>query len=219
MEKLLEGCFGKHYGSTKHATANCRVLKGQFIEVDLKACDDCRNHSPKIEACCDKAVLKCDSSGHNVKVIQLEEFIGNYANLKAILSGRRCDLLLVDENKIVFCDMTCSKPKYIDDFVMKDGAPKIGKRNTVRKQIGNSIKLLTDIPEIRKVIMQKKDRIALFAYREKPEPVGKDFYTPFSSNMRSFGMMEDKVLDDSMYAEMENGFLFAEVRYPDVYIW
>lgn len=219
MKELLEAFFGKHYQSTKQETADCHILKGLFTQTDSKACGDCRTHSPAVEVDCDKVVLKCNSSEQLLEVIELEKFINKYAHLKALPSGRKCDLLLVGKDKIVLCDMTCSKAKFIDPFTMKDGTPKIGKRNVAKEQICCSIKLLMEVPEIAADINQKKDKIALFAYREKPKSVNDDFYARFSGNMRLFKAIEDKAFREPMFSDVENGFLFAEVRYPDTYYW
>lgn len=142
MKELLEQYFGKHYQSPKQAIASCVIRSGRFSLADSKACGDCQKFTPEHETDCDKVVIYVDTNEHNVECIQLEQFIDNYANLKAISSGKKCDLLLVDEEKIVFCDMTCSNAKYIGPYIMKDGTKKIGKRNTVREQIENSISLL-----------------------------------------------------------------------------
>ncbi|MBQ0044829.1 MAG: hypothetical protein KBT05_07395, partial [Bacteroidales bacterium] len=70
-----------------------------------------------------------------IEAIQLEAFLDNFTHLKSIQSGKKCDLMLVSEDKVVFCDMTCSMSKYISPYKMKDGQLKIGKRNTVKQQV------------------------------------------------------------------------------------
>lgn len=219
MKDLLEAYFGKHYGSTKLVSAVSWMMKGQFSFSDSKACADCHRISPEMEGDCDKVVLRCDSYDKEVEAIELEAFIDNYANLKAIRSGKKCDLLLVDDNKVVFCDMTCSLAKYIAPFKMADGTEKIGKRNTVRRQIGNSITLLVNVPEIASVINTKSSRVALFAYREKPEKKKDAFDTSVTARMKSLDIMSSTISKTPMYSEMDNGFTFTEVRNPIIYSW
>lgn len=219
MKELLETCFGKHYQSTKQVSVNCKTLKGQIPFADPKACADCKIHTPEQEATCDKVVLYCNTSDQEIDAIELESFIDNYKHLKNIPSGKKCDLLLVGENKIVFCDLTCSLSKYIDLFVMADGTPKTGKRTMVRTQIGNAIALLMAVPEIATTIDLKTDKVAMFAYREKPDTVTNTFDKRIVETMRSFGVKTDKVLGKPMFSDMGNGFVFTEVRYPEPYVW
>lgn len=220
MKELLEQYFGKHYGSPKQALAESEIKNGVFELADMKACGDCKTHTPEIEAVCDKTVLIIDSNGKDVECIQLERFIDNYTHLKAIQSGKKCDLMLVGEDKVVLCDMTCSKAKYIDPFDRKDGSQQTGKRNTVRKQIANAILLLRDVPEIASGIDKRVRKIALFAYRVKDSAEGMDdFDGKVRSGMRFFSEPAERLISEPMYAEMEGGFVFTEIRYPNKYMW
>lgn len=219
MKGVLEDHFGKHYGSTKRAHVTCRICHGEFSFADAKACADCKIHTPGNEAVCDKVVWKCNSSETEVEVLRLEEFIDNFSRLKAIPSGRKCDLLLVSNDKIVFCEMTCCQAKFIEPFEMKDGTPKIGKRNMVRKQLENSITLLVGVPEIFDEIKSKSDKEALFAYREKRKSMDDEVDSLASERMHSFNVDISKTMGEPMYADMSNGFVLAEIRYPDTYIW
>lgn len=219
MKELLEKHFGKYYQSTKQVVADCSVKDGEFSFNDIKACNSCKTYSPEVEKGCEKVVFTCNSGKNKVETIQLEKFIDNYANLKMIPSGKKCDLLLVGERKIVFCEMTCSRPKYIVPYRMKDGTEKIGKRNTVRGQIENSITLLQSVPEISAEISVKAEKIALFAYREKPEVKKDDFDSQLTSKMKSFDAVGKAFEKEQMFSDMSNGFMFTEVKYPNVYLW
>lgn len=215
MKELLENYFGVHYGSTKSVSVESKICQGIFTFFDEKACDFCnvKDYS------CDKVVLKCDSSDKKVETIRFEDFLNHYTNLKAIPSYSKCDLLMASDGKIVFCDMTCSSAKYIDPFNMKNGAPKIGKRNTARIQMENSITLLENVPEISEYIQKKPDKVALFASREKRKPVVDEDDSSVVEKMRSFKIDIDRLSGESMYADLSYGFEFVEVRYPDTYIW
>lgn len=216
MKELLEQHFGKHYLSTKQAIAECEIKHGLFSFADAKACDDCKMHTPELEAICDKVVVNFDSKDKSVECIQLERFIDNYANLKAFPSRQKCDLMLVDENKVVLCEMTCSKSKYIDSVVTFE----TGKRNTARKQIEGAISLLMSVPELASEIAKRAQKIALFAYRTKDTIEEIDtFDNQVRSSIRSFIANTDRHVDGGMYADMDDGFKFAEIKYPDLYIW
>lgn len=220
MKELLEQYLGRHYGSPKRALAESEIKNGISSFADMKACGDCKRHTPEIEAVCDKTVLIIDSNGKDVECIQLERFIDNYTHLKAIPSGKKCDLMLVGEDKVVLCDMSCSKAKYIDPFSKKDGSSKIGKRNTVRAQIANAISLLMDVSEIASEIDKRVQKVALFAYRVKDGAEGMDAFDGRVRNgMRSFSKPAERIIPEPMYAEMGGGFVFTEIRYPNKYRW
>lgn len=219
MKELLELYFGKHYQSTKSASVICDIKKGVFSLSDPKACADCKKYTQEKESGCDKTVANINSDVCEVEVIQYEAFVDNYANLKAIPNGKKCDILLVGDSKIVFCDLTCSKAKYIEPYVMQDGTEKTGKRDTVKKQIANSISLLLKVPEIASSIDLKNKKIALFAYRTKDDTHGDDFDRGVVSKMQSFSMTTDKLVKEPMFSEISNGFLFTEIKYPESYLW
>ena len=219
MKDLLEAYFGKHYKSTKRVSAISKVDTGLLSFSDSKACTQCVKWNPQMENDCERVVLLCDSGNQMVETIELEAFIDQYANLKAISSGKKCDLLMSDDQKIVFCDMSCTQVKYIDPFKMNDGTEKIGKRNTVRIQIENSISLLNDVPELAEAISTKQSKIALFAYRVKPEKTKDAFDSGVSANMKVLGSLNRNLSKTPMYSSMSNGFLFTEIKHPDVYIW
>lgn len=113
--------------------------------------------------------------------------------------------------------MTCINPKYIDKFTRSDGSVHMGKRYEARKQIENSINLLMPIPEIGHAINNKSDKIALFAYREKPTELKDGFDREVTSGIRA--MCKENKDKEQMFSVMDNDFLFTEVSYPEVYMW
>ncbi|MGM9694229.1 MAG: hypothetical protein ACI3YC_04400 [Alloprevotella sp.] len=210
MKQLLETYLGKHFDSTKRVIAISEILKGTFLLSDSKACADCKVRTPEHEAGCDKVVLKCYSE-REVGIVNLEEFLSHFSHLKKMPSGEKCDLLLFSESKIVFCEMTCSSSRYVDDFTKKDGTEKTGKRNVARKQLSNSIETLSAVPEIAAEIAQKKEKIALFAFREKTEPRKQSIDASIVENIRRFRAVEVKVRQKSMFTEINNDPL-AELK-------
>lgn len=219
ISSLLELFFGSYYQSTKQVQVVSESKMGRFAFVDPKACFDCVARFPEQAGKCDQVVVCVDSATVAVEAIQLESIIGNFENLKAIPSGQKCDLLLVSDDKVVFCDMSCSMSKYINPFVMKDGTPKIGKRNMVRHQVGNSIALLHAVPEIAQELDCKRTKIALFAYRVKDEKPSDTFDQKVRSNMMSFGLKVDEISKEQLFSDIGYGYLFTETRYPNTYVW
>ena len=218
MKGLLEKHFASHYHSTKQVEVESRLEKGGFCCCDQKACTECGKSFPHIETDCNHVVLSCETGDKETEVLELEAFLNNFNGLKALPSGQKCDLLIEGENVVVFCDMTCSKAKYIAPFVMKDGTEKIGKRNSVKRQIENTISVLMDVPEIAAAISMKNKRIALFAYREKPEDDRDDFDKGVFKQMSSFNAIDICSFEESMYTDMNHGFLFTEVKNPNVFV-
>lgn len=217
MKTLLETYFGSYYYSTKVASASSRIYTGKFSCRDEKACVSCSIKTPNQAKNCSDGVLSCDAGVEDVEVIEFEKFIDNYNHLKSIPLKSRCDLLMTSKEKIVFCDMTCSNPKYIDKYTRSDGSVHLGKRYDARIQIENSINLLMPIPEIGCAIKNKSDKIALFAYREKPTELKDGFDREVTLGIRA--LCKENKDKDQMFSVMANGFLFTEVSYPDVYRW
>lgn len=210
MKELLEEYFGKHYGSTKKVVAKNSFHIGRFCFHDEKACADCKSCTPDIERLCNHTVLECHFENGKVESVELESFINGFPKLHE----KKCDLLLSGSDKVVFCEMTCGQAKYIM------GSPdKVGKKHCARKQIVNSIRLLLAVPAIQKELESKIGKIAMFAYREKPEVQKDDFDKSVVAPMKRFGSMDSIAYSQPMYSEMENGFSFVEVRYPTVYQW
>lgn len=219
MKEILEDFFGVHYNSTKQVTASCSIAKGVISLSDTVACADCTMNASENEGKCDKIVLQCNTQEHEIEVIKLEEFISQYQNLKSIQSKRTCDLLLVDNRKVAFCELTCSNPKYISSFSMRDGRTKLGKRHIAKEQISNSVALLTSVPQIAEEINMMDSKIGLFAYREKTIRLGDSFDIDSLSKMRDFGTGVEAKVKEPMFSDMGYGFVFTEVRFPDVYKW
>lgn len=219
MKALLEKYFGPHYNSTKKVKVACNTKTGIFACWDSKACNDCNIKTPQMESECNHVVFYCDAKSNEVDIIDFESFLNNFTGLKALPSGKKCDLLLVGKDKIVFCDMTCSNAKYITPYVMKGGTGKIGKRNTVKGQLRNSITVLTNVQEIAAEIDQKANRIALFAYREKPQIKADDFEKGILSQMQKFSTINNRLNEEPMFSDIGNGFIFTEIKYPNTYLW
>lgn len=216
MKELLENFFGPYYKSTKKVVVDSEHKIGRFGLYDAKACGDCRLKSPEFESDCNHTVLICHSD-KSVEVISLEKFLEEYNNLKAMPSHSKCDIMIVCENSIVLCDLSCSNPKYIGMFNNSSGDEKLGKRITARHQIENTITLLMNVTQIADEILSKATKIALFAYREKSRGNLSEFDGKVASNMLAFNRIENKLSTSGLKSESVHGFVFSEIKYPEVF--
>ena len=73
--------------------------------------------------------------------------------------------------------------------------------------------------ELAEAISTKQSKIALFAYRVKPEKTKDAFDYRVSARMKVLDSLNRNLSKRPMYSSMSNGFLFTEIKYPDVYIW
>lgn len=218
MKELLKAYFGSFYNSPKVVDVKSRVVSNAISLSDDKACSDCRKVTSHLAAECDRTVLRCEAS-ENVEVIDWEGFLNAYSGLKAIRSFLKCDLMLVGEQKIVLCDMSCSNAKYIYPYQNNSGEMKIGKREYAKKQLLNTIELLIAVPEIASEINLKLQKTALFAYREKVDTNNDAFDSRIARNMAAFNRIGNAINAERMYSDIGNGFYFTEVKYPEVYVW
>ena len=217
MKEVLEKFFGSFYGSTKTVKVISEQKTGVFERADDKACAGCARNTKSFFEGCDQKVLRCDAGEQDVEVIELELFVANYNGLKKLRPNYVCDLLMVGDDKVVFCDLACYNPKYLKSFVKSDGKPQKGKRQHAREQIENSIEKLTGVPEIADEILSKSKRIGLFAYRRKEKIVTDLVDSTALTGMRS---LIDRTKDaDANIGKLGKGFQFIEVVYPETYIW
>lgn len=75
------------------------------------------------------------------------------------------------------------------------------------------------MPQIARKMEEKSSRRALFAYRMKETHIEDTFDGKVKANMQSFMAKVDKSTTEPMLSDMGNGFLFMEVKYPDVFVW
>ena len=210
MRILLESFFGKFYNSPKIIKENSNIHSGIVTFSDSKACINC----DKSKKGCDKVVLKCDFLDYEVDVIDIENFINHFNNLKSLQSKKKCDLLFVNDQKIVFCELGCRQSKYLGL-----GSVSIGKRQEAIIQLRSTIEMLIKVPEIFESINKIKDKEALFAYRKKDENKSDEFDSQIKSNMTSFYNLEGSISKETPFSKIIYDFEFTQVCYPNVYIW
>lgn len=124
--------------------------------------------------------------------------------------------ILYGQNKIVFTDLTCIRPIYIESHIV-EGKQKEGKRAKVFKQIKDSITRLSGCPKISERIASYNEKIALFALRKKESAF--DNTDEVQKSMQSFMRMTNEQTTNSIAQPMGNGFTFTTNEYPQSYPW
>lgn len=74
-----------------------------------------------------------------------------------------------------------------------------------------------NVPQIAYEILSKATKIALFAYREKRRGNLSEFDGKVASNMLAFNRIENKLSTSGLKSESVHGFVFSEIKYPDVF--
>ncbi len=177
--------------------------------TDGKSCEDCAIHTNYFyESCKDRLVMKLHSED-DVHVIHLENVFQNAMNLRA---GGCCDYLLYGADKIVLCELTCTRPEYLD--AGNNG----GKRVKAYSQLSESVKKLNSVDGIAKKLSGFQTREAVFAVRKKEfafEEQANTVQSPMASFIKITAVNESR----GGRTDMENGFEFLTIEYPQIYKW
>lgn len=222
IEELLKILYPAHYGL---ATDNVHVdysLKSGLVELyDAKACDACLQRRPERNGC-NKTNLIINASTTPIGVVEFEAYIEQFDNTVAKVADR-CDYIFVDgtadHRKIAFCDLTCSKEKYVEP---NEGMYPLGKRAKATSQMEKSMECLLQEPLLKNFIVTFPEKVCLFGWRDYDVP---DNTTPKRGNalrnMQAFintPSSKSKTLSTQVKV-LGHGFNFVQVKYPTVYQW
>lgn len=222
IEELLKILYPAHYGL---ATDNVHVdysLKSGVVELsDAKACEECLQRRPERDGC-NKTNLIINASTIPIGVVEFEAYIEQFDNTVAEVKDR-CDYIFVDgtanHRKIAFCDLTCSKEKYVEP---NEGMYPLGKRAKATSQMKKSMECLLQEPLLQNFIMTFPEKVCLFGWRDYDVP---DDTTPkrrnAQRNMQAFiktPSSKSKTLSTQVKV-LNHGFNFVQVKYPTVYQW
>lgn len=212
MKQLLEQDFtSKHDVSGNRHIVRQLPVTGIQSFCDPKACSDC---SPFFRnGGCDNTVFKV-SFPHPVNKIEIEEFINGFTKI----DSKRCDLLFLDNDKIVLADMYCGNSDYINEHYA-DGKPVKGKKTIVRQQIESTLDLLCSVETIREFIYSKTIKTGIMAYRDKYEGHFDDTSTKVKASIGKFLRPTEAQKRRSLVTPIAHGFSYMSCRYPDVYQW
>ncbi len=206
---LLNNSLILHHKSVGTISVNEKCISGAISLNDNIACCSC---IPFFVNSCEKEVFNFYSHDA-VVLINIEEYLNN---LK--MTGRRCDYLLYDENKIMLADLTCSMEEYLHPHLML-GEMQQGKRLTARQQIEHTLALLTEAPDIAEYINRKSIKIGLLAYRIKDEDLFADIPKQMQDLLAAWLAMEKELEMRKIKFPMSHGFSFEMIKYPNVYQW
>jgi hypothetical protein len=207
MKNLLEKDFISHYRLSASPSVN--VVSTSNADFDLK--DDSVLVYPS-----GAGIAKYSNPNKKeVNVINFETFINSLPT--TFQTGReKCDLIVYtsDLSHFLLNELTETNLKYISDFTQTDGTPRIGKRNKAVSQLKQTLKDVSDVPNINTFI--KRHRIKQCCFFNKPplSPTGivatiaftrLSTITPYGLNMRN--------------PEIESyGFDFWEFSTPQSYL-
>lgn len=175
-----------------------------FILTDNKSCNDCNTKSAYFaRSCTEHGMLKIHCNTH-VEVINIENAIQDTNNID-LRSGGCCDYLVYDDNKIALIELTCSRPEYIND-------ERNGKRTKAYKQLSETIKKISSLPNTNIEISKRGEKISIFGIREKVFAL--EQADRFQTSMISFTKFYRDIT-----RKLNNGFILTTITYPDTYTW
>ena len=191
-----------------------------FILTDNKSCNDCNTKSAYFaRSCTEHGMLKIHCNTHLKTVIAkccitLSDFETAKINIENAIqdtnnidlrSGGCCDYLVYDDNKIALIELTCSRPEYIND-------ERNGKRTKAYKQLSDTIKKITSLPNTNIEISKRGEKTAIFGIREKVFAL--EQADKFQTSMISFTNVYRDIT-----RKLNNGFILTTITYPNTYTW
>lgn len=206
--------YKSFYQVGREVNLQVKVLQPKLHSLyDRKACNQCNNHVCEEQLC----VLRFQNDDI-VEMIDIENFFLQLDGLKAALKDK-CDLMFCDNvHKIVFCEMSCTLPKYVEPY-WNNGKKQCGKRAKAYAQIKSVISKFMEVPALKVYIENLTERVGLFALREKDMSATsqtEENMNQIEENMEVFTMSPAQ---NDMAVDMGNGFNFVIVKYPHVYTW
>lgn len=215
MEDLLTHLYPREKGylPVKPIEFPVKIFNGDFSLNDSKTCSDCTSKDPEYVSC-NQHILEI-SAHKDVHVLNFEQFINQFDGTPAAMTGDRCDYILYDEQKIAFCDVSCSSRKWVEP---NEGKYPQGKRAKVYDQMKNSLNALLSVTLLDSRILSFTFKDAIFGWRERDNYGEQD---RAMLNMMLFSetpSSQEKVLHTDLYT-MGHNFSFVEVEYPQKYIW
>lgn len=215
MLQTLIDYLAKGYNSPKVLDIEEDIKTGTFLISDSKACSDTKasERAKGIKIClngCDGHQASVESHD-NIHIINIEHV---FSQLK-MLSGKKCDRLLYSENTIAFLELSCIQSYLLEEHML-NGKLVIGKKDKAYIQIETTIERLSKVPEIDSKIQSFSNHFAYFSYREKPNnPIQGSIDTMVMENMSMFSLIDESTDNEYYERDMQNGFKFVAVKYPN----
>ena len=200
LKELFEGHFYRTFPKAGNVLLMLdeKVEEGNFSLLDKNACQGCRfvcNEAPDR-----REQLRVHGAG-NVNVISMEQ-VFSYVRENV---GEICDYMMEGVVDVMLVEMTCSTTDYVDD-----------KREKARRQLYNTLTQLHMNPVVWEHIENKAKRSVVFSWKETFDiSMATDMA---ESNMLGMTLMSDDVYSPDNESIFDFGFVFREIRYPDVLV-
>ncbi|GEM_PF-39185 len=164
MDGLLKNDFIAHYSLGK-----CSVYSKITTDNYFDLIDDLTIIHPA-----GTGIAKYKNTSHKeVKVINYELFIDSLSPV--FKKGReKCDLIAytTDCSDFILNELTDTDPKYIPDFALANGAPRIGKRNKAIAQLNKSLTDISNVPSILYFLNKYRKKRCCFFNKKINSPHG-----------------------------------------------
>lgn len=201
LPHLLQQDFAIHFtGSVASQPIPTREHSSNFTLSDQKACNqcpnkDCGNDQPNV-------VLNVGVQNSAVKEIDYDAFISQLYPQHD--KPTNCDYILVSDNAIVLCELTCSREKALTPLV-KSG----GKRVQAYAQLTATKRMLYKVQSIRDYIDSHCERkVLLFGYRLKSKLTQSELAQLTDPFLTAPGV------SPSWESETDDGFLLTQCEFP-----
>lgn len=195
-----------------------------FALSDAKACRRCHMVPDRADReACNEETLLISVEGKEVTVIALEEYLNQFDHSSKPVS-KRCDYLLLDNiydhTKIAFCDLTCSKEKWV---YQNHGSHPEGKLALARSQMTSSLEYLLHQPLLAHFITTFVQKVCIFGWRDYSVPAQPVNAEPgkITKNLLAFMTTPSNMAQRLTATEtvMSHHFIFEKVKYPNQYVW
>ena len=195
IEKSFYLTCPKRTNCLVNLTEDCK--QGEFKLCDEIACRTCRICNSDASQ---RENLRVTSS-QPVYVIWMNQVLSYLKN--RVVS---CDAILSNNEIMVFLEMTCSKAKYVNSDK--------GKRSKAIDQLVSTINLFRNNSDLSDYMYARSVRYAIFSWKDTSQP--RDEHDPVETGFTPFTDFSDAVYSIDNYRNLDNGFTFKEIRYPDV---
>ena len=220
ISRLLQVHYPQEYGIASKGVVVDMTTRVGLVELsDPKACDDCQELRPQ-RAQCDKINLRMKAS-NPIVIVDFEKYINQFDNTAAAMRDR-CHYIFVDasvgHHKIAFCDLTCSKEKYVNP---NGGKYPMGKRAKASEQMKKSLERLLQEPLMAHYILTFPKKACLFGWRDYTMSDIKPQRGNAARNMLAF--MNTPSANCGTLTKVVpiigHNFSFVQVKYPTIYQW
>lgn len=190
------------------------VYHNDFELSDSGACADCLDKNVS-RVGCSQVVMNITLNNDLVTVFSWDKILRdiNYT------IGKRCDYILSGENKIIFCELTCSESYVMNPYFNTRGQ-KNGKRAIAISQIFDTISLMTKHEVLWNNILTKHEKSGVIGWREY-DGSSSVINNKASKNMQIFmktpSSMSSQITSEQIVAGVK--FQIHTIKYPTKYVW